>query len=586
MDSTTPQTQQGQVFRFDQGGALLRKVMENAAVGMVLVGADRRLLDANTAFAEMLGYTNENALRLGVDDIVHSDNEELLLYLNRLIAGEVDEYRGEGRLRGREGHAIWVLASASLLRSEKTGRPLYVILQTTNIDRQKRAEAALLYSESRWNSALEAAKQGVWEHDSRRSGEMYYSPMWRKMRGFSPYEYINGAQDAWLERVHPDDRERIRQTVSRQEHGDDGFDTLEYRERHKDGHYIWILSRGRPVEWDADGKVVRTIGTDTDITRLKDIEAALAEEKERLRVTLESIADGVISTDAKGRIIFMNPIAEAMTGWIEREAVGKLLRDVFHTIDPETGEPSTDPLAESLSTGRLYYRDEEVALVGRSGERRDIRSSAAPVRTPEGRTIGAVLVFQDVTESRALQKELAHSASHDALTGLPNRTAFERALGAALESARHTDRQHALCYIDLDRFKPVNDGAGHAAGDALLRQVAETIRRLCRAADVAARVGGDEFAILLMDCALADARLVAEKIVDGIALISFHWTGTTYHIGASIGIAPVTREADSVHAVTAEADAACYAAKRAGRGRVVVYSRALGDHPRTDASAA
>jgi diguanylate cyclase (GGDEF)-like protein len=255
--------------------------------------------------------------------------------------------------------------------------------------------------------------------------------------------------------------------------------------------------------------------------------------------------------------------------------VGKSLADVFHTVDHATAEPSIDPVTESLSSGRLYYLDEEVVLVGRRGERRDIRSSAAPVRTPEGKTMGAVLVFQDITQSRALQKQLAHSASHDALTGLPNRVAFDRALGVAVASAHDEGRTHALCYIDLDRFKPVNDSAGHAAGDALLRQVSDTIRRCCRAHDFAARLGGDEFAILLMDCDLSNARAVAGKIVDAVADIGFAWNGTTYHIGASVGVAPIGRDTSSALGVTGEADAACYAAKRAGRGQVMVYSDKL-----------
>jgi diguanylate cyclase len=574
MDSSTPEAQQGQVFRFDQSGALLRKVMENAAVGMVLIGADHRLLYANNAFAEMIGTTTEEALMRDFGDVVvGGDRDGLLLYLDRLLRGEVDEYRGEGQLKGKGGHPVWVLASASLLRSDRTDRPLYVILQTTSIDRQKRAEAALLYTESRWNSALEAAKQGVWEHDTRNQG-MYYSPMWRKLRGFSPYEYVNSDQEAWLERVHPDDRDRISAIVGKQEQGDDGFDTMEYRERHKDGHYIWILSRGRPVEWDVDGNAVRTIGTDTDITPLKEAEQALAEEKERLRVTLQAIGDGVISTDAEGRVSFMNPIAEELTGWTSAEAVGKLVSDVFHTVDQRAGAPAIDPVAETLSSGRLYYLDEEVVLVGRSGRRRDVRSSAAPVRTPEGKTIGAVLVFQDITQSRALQKQLAHSASHDSLTGLPNRVAFDRALAGAVASAE-LGHIHALCYIDLDRFKPVNDSAGHAAGDALLRQVSDAIRRCTRAHDFAARIGGDEFAILLMDCALPNAQTVASKVVACISGIEFHWNGVVHRIGASVGISMITEQSNSDLGVVGEADAACYAAKRAGRGRVVVYSNAL-----------
>lgn len=583
MDSRTRPAHQAEVFRFDQGGALLRKVMENAAVGMVLVGIDRRVLYANAASAEMLGYAADEPLGMEIGEIVHSERDGFFLHLDRLTRGEIDEYRGEGQMRAKDGRAIWVLASASVLRSDKTGQPLYVILQTTNIERQKAAEAALLYTESRWNSALEAAMQGVWEYNAQ-TGTVYYSPMWRKMRGFSPDERVDSSRESWLARLHPEDRERIRATVERQEHGEDGFDTLEYRERHQDGHYLWILSRGRPIEWDADGKPIRTIGTDTDITRLKTVEEALAEEKERLRVTLESIGDGVISTDAERRIAFMNPIAEEMTGWSSEEAVGKLVTEVFRTIDPATGTPSVDPVAESLGSGRLYYLDEEVIFIGRNGRRRDIRSSSAPVRTPEGKIIGAVLAFQDVTQSRTLQKQLAHSASHDALTGLPNRVAFDRALAAAVAGAREHNEAHALCYIDLDRFKPVNDTAGHAAGDALLRQVSDVIRSCCRADDVAARVGGDEFAILLIDCSLAGAEAVAAKVVRRVAAIEFYWNGMVHRIGASIGISKITADPGSDLGVVGEADAACYAAKRGGRGRALVYSSALAPERPVDAA--
>ena len=571
MESVSPKQPAAQIFRFDQGGALLRKVMENAAVGMVLVGVDERLLYVNTAFGEMLGYTPDEGLRLTLDDIVHDADFECGLHLRRLINGEADDYRSECQFRHKDGGALWALVAASVLRSERTDRPLYVILQLTNIDRQKRAEAALVYSESRWNSALEAAGQGVWDYDAR-TREVYYSPMWRKMRGFNPGEHIDSRQESWLARVHPDDRERIRELVGKQDSGVDGYDTLEYRERHRDGHYIWILSRGRPVEWDETGKPLRSIGTDTDITLLKTVQRELAGEKERLRVTLESIGDGVISTDAKSRITFMNPTAERMTGRTEVEAIGQLLTDVFEIRDHATGKPADDPVAQCIKKAATHQMDAETMLLDRFGAIRDVRCSAAPVRTPEGKTLGAVLVFQDVTQSRALQKELAHSASHDALTGLPNRSAFERALLAAVDTADTERRQHALCFIDLDRFKPVNDKAGHAAGDELLRQVGEAIRRGCRANDFAARIGGDEFAVLLADCPAAHAKAVAQKLADQIATIEFSWNGRKYAIGASIGITAITAAGASSLGFTGEADAACYAAKAAGRGRVVLFS--------------
>jgi diguanylate cyclase (GGDEF)-like protein len=226
---------------------------------------------------------------------------------------------------------------------------------------------------------------------------------------------------------------------------------------------------------------------------------------------------------------------------------------------------------QCLATGRPFYLDAEVVLISRKGERRDIRSSAAPVRTPDGRVIGAVLVFQDVTHSRALQKRLAHSANHDPLTGLPNRSALDRALAAAVDKAAEGQRKHALCFIDLDRFKPVNDNAGHAAGDALLRLVGETIRHTCRSNDLAARIGGDEFALLLIDCPMESAMAVAKKVVAAIAALRFSWNGTSYRIGASIGVTPIAGAEPSLGFI-GEADAACYAAKAAGRGRAVAYA--------------
>ena len=572
MGRSQDQPREADVFHFDQSDALLRKVMENAAAGMALVGLDRRLIYANGAFAEMLGYEPRGCLGRTVEDIVHVACDAAFgLNVGRLLAGEVESYRTECRLRHKDGEAVWVLASASSLRSDQTGRPIYAILQVMNIDRQKKAEAALAYTESRWNNALEAAGQGVWDHDVR-TDTVFYSDGWRRMRGIPAGEYVDSAQAEWLKRVHPDDVPRILANVGKQDRGEDGFDTLEYRERHRDGHWIWILSRGRPIEWDENGNSLRTLGTDTDITRQKTIEAELAADKELLRVTLESIGDGVISTDAAGRIVFMNPVAERMTGWPSEQAMGRPVTEVLTVMNEETGVPVPDAVAECIATAEVTYLEDNAVLVARDGVRRDIRASAAPLKTPSGETIGSVLAFQDITNSRSLQRQLAHSATHDALTGLPNRVAFEQALEAVAAEAAREHRSHALCFIDLDRFKPVNDTAGHAAGDSLLRHVAEVIRGNCRRQDFAARIGGDEFAVLLADCPPSAARRVAQKIVDAIAAIRFEWEGGTYAIGASIGITMIDQRDCGPVELMSEADAACYVAKAKGRGQVAVFT--------------
>ncbi len=562
------QAEQGDtnVFRFDQSGALLRKVMESAAVGMALVGVDRRTIWVNRAYEAMLGFAPGERLGRPADEAIFAeDRTTVMLRLDRVLHGEHEEMSIECRMNHADGYPVWALITASLLRSDTTGKPVYVIVQIIDIDRQKQAEAALADTESRWNYALESAGQGVWDHDIRKD-DMFYSRMWRKMRGIPEGDYVDPAQDKWLARVHPDDVPGILANVKRQDAGEEGYDTLEYRERHRDGHWMWILSRGKPVEWDKDGNPVRTVGTDTDITRLKTAEAQLAEEKERFRVTLESIGEGVIAADAGARVTYMNPAAETLTGWSEADALGRPLQEVFVSKLDATGELAPDVTGTCLASGAMVEIVDDVVLVARDGTGRGVSGTASPVRREDGHTMGAVLVFKDATDHQEEQRRLAHSANHDGLTGLPNRAAFSRVLSEACQQVATGPRVHSLCFIDLDRFKAVNDTAGHAAGDALLQKVARTIRACCRAEDFAARMGGDEFVVLVADCAPADARRVAQKIVDGIGAIAFEWNGVSYSIGASVGIAPVLPEAE--RDVLAMADAACYAAKAAGRGRV------------------
>jgi len=395
--------------------------------------------------------------------------------------------------------------------------------------------------------------------------------MWRIMRGIPPEEEVDGDQQKWLERVHPDDRAHVLANVDKQDMGDSDFDALEYRERKRDGSYVWILSRGRPVEWDEEGNPVRTIGTYTDITHLKEMEQELAAEKERLRVTLESMADGMISTDLRGCVVFLNPAAEQLIGLSAADAVGRPINSIFRLRSEQGGNALPCPVENCLLSGVQVRCDDDSVLWAHDGSQRDIRCTASPVLGEGGTLTGAVLVFQDVTQSRALQRQLAHSAAHDDLTGLPNRAAFERTLSDTIATARTGQRSHCLIYLDLDQFKPVNDTAGHAAGDELLRQVAQTIKGICRSHDMAARIGGDEFAIILEDCPLTNSRQVAEKIVRGIGALVFSWAGRDYRIGASAGVTAITREPASPLGFMGEADAACYAAKARGRGCVVAF---------------
>jgi diguanylate cyclase (GGDEF)-like protein/PAS domain S-box-containing protein len=569
-----PKTLNVEHFQFRQSEALLRTVLENAAVGMALIGTDGRLIYTNRAYAEMLGRDRDECIGLGAADLVHPDYlADADDQLARLARGETEGYQTERRYKRKDGGFVWALTSASMLRDERNGKPLYVIIQATDIGAQKRAEIKLATSESRWNRSLEAAGQGVWDHDNTRR-TMFLSPMWYAMRGLVPQaDPASNATEDWLARVHPEDRERVRHLVTTG--GEAERVSFEYRERHSDGHYMWILSRGAAVERDASGVPIRFVGTDTDITAIKAIASALDEEREKLRVTLQAIGDGVISTDADARVTFLNPVAEQITGWTSTEAIGRKIDDVFVAVEETSGASLASPVTQALERQELAYLGSDAVLVSRSGERRAVRDSAAPVRSSDGELIGAVLVFQDVTNARAVQKELAHTAMHDALTGLPNRRAFERVLTVATDSARAENRDHAVCFIDLDRFKLVNDSAGHSAGDVVLQQIAHAIRRACRNQDLLARIGGDEFALLLSDCSPAGAMRAAQEVIDTVAGVRFTSNGVTHDIGASVGVAIVTASSPHLMELMRQADAACYAAKAAGRNRVVMYDPAI-----------
>jgi diguanylate cyclase (GGDEF)-like protein/PAS domain S-box-containing protein len=423
-----------------------------------------------------------------------------------------------------------------------------------------------------WELALEGAGQGVWDIDLA-NGSAYYSPVWYQMRGFEDGGDIDAELGSWFDRLHPDERDFIIERTRLQNSGELPYNAFEYRERSRHGGWIWILSRGRPVAWNSDGSVARIVGTDTDITKLKLIEQQLAEEKERLHVTLQSIADGMISTGPDGHVTFVNAAAEQMTGWSLSEAMGQPVHNILRLGRENDPLPLDCPVQQCLNSAQAVTLDDDVLLVTRSNNGLEVRLTVSPVLGLYSLVLGAVVVFQDVTQSRALKRQLTHSATHDELTGLPNRVAFNQAIEAAGETARRQGREHALCFIDLDHFKAVNDGAGHSAGDEVLVRVAEIIRRACRANDFAGRIGGDEFILLLSDCPVQNAETVCQKIVDQVASEIMTFGGKTFQIGASVGITSITNRQPSATELTTEADAACYVAKAEGRGRVAVFPR-------------
>jgi diguanylate cyclase (GGDEF)-like protein/PAS domain S-box-containing protein len=295
---------------------------------------------------------------------------------------------------------------------------------------------------------------------------------------------------------------------------------------------------------------------------------ALYREKERAEVTLQSIGDGVIATDIDGRVQYLNPVAEDLTGVRNSAVFGRQISQVLTLLEEKSGEPLQGTLQALLGA---FQTEENYLLVNGDGHGVPVDYTASPLRNRGGTTIGAVLVLRDVSRERELASELSYQAAHDPLTGLPNRREFEARLDAALGSAHGEELQHALCYLDLDQFKLVNDTSGHAAGDQLLKQLTSLLTAQMREQDVLARLGGDEFGVLLQTCSVQMAMQTAERLRKVVEDFRFYWQDKVFDVGASIGVVPITRESHDLIDVLSAADIACYAAKDRGRNCVHLY---------------
>jgi diguanylate cyclase len=486
------------------------------------------------------------------------------------LSGQTPTTEGTFRMRHKDGHWVWILDRGCVIERAPDGQPLRMIGTHTDITAQKNAEDKLRVLSQRIRMATQGGGVGLWEWDVR-TNAVWWDTL--TLRLFDvPASQADDVGRVWEQRVHPDDMAPVRRQLHAIIAGQGGPETgagWDYRIVLRNGALRHIRARAQ-LEQQADG-TAKLVGANWDITEQKRLEEALYEEKERLRVTLHSMGDAVICTDAQGRITYLNPIAETMTGWTAIQACGQAATDVFRVVDDENSRPLANPITECLRTQRPYYLQERASLICRDGHRLAISDSAAPILSPTGALTGAVLLFQDVTKARAVQRDLTHAALHDALTGLANRLAFERALNDAVAEAGDSHRQHALCFIDLDRFKIVNDTAGHAAGDALLREIAANLRTTIRGHDLIARLGGDEFAVLLRDCTLDDAERIGNKLIQAVKGLRFTWHGRAYDVGASVGITSIEDASVSASEIMIRADLACYASKSGGRGIVSLY---------------
>jgi diguanylate cyclase (GGDEF)-like protein/PAS domain S-box-containing protein len=333
---------------------------------------------------------------------------------------------------------------------------------------------------------------------------------------------------------------------------------------------LWVEAQSSIIEYRGN-QAILTIAR--DVSYRKSLEVSLSRSKRQAQYTLESISEGVITTDNQGRIDYMNRAAESMTGANRDNAAGHKLGELFSLIDEADRRPLGDPVERCLSMRRRVNMGRRALLVSGDGEHEhSVEITASPVRGPGNSISGTVVVFHDVSEIRGLTRQMSYQATHDALTGLINRREFERRLQEALDSAHAEEGVHIVFYMDLDRFKAVNDSCGHLAGDNMLREVAALIKDQVRDSDFVGRLGGDEFGTLLIGCPLDKARQIATDICNAVADYRFVWQDKIFNIGISIGLVEITHASAALQDIMSAADSACYVAKQRGRGQVHVYS--------------
>ncbi len=309
-------------------------------------------------------------------------------------------------------------------------------------------------------------------------------------------------------------------------------------------------------------------------TALRDVNEVLRQQRDLARITLDSIGDGVITTDAKGQIQSLNPIAEQLTGWQEEEVKGQPITQVFQVVEENSLTPLENLVETVLRTRQSVSSwGEDRLLVARDGRHFAIEESASPIQADDAQIAGVVLVFRDVSQSRQMAKELAWQASYDMLTQLVNRREFERRLAEAITGAQTGGQNHCLCFIDLDRFKIVNDICGHSAGDELLRQIGQLLSSNVHSTDTVARLGGDEFAILFYNRSLDYVRETTNLLYRIFEGFRFIHQENLFNIGFSLGLVEITSTTTNVTDALSAADAACYAAKKRGGSRFHVYRK-------------
>ncbi|MFK8031807.1 MAG: EAL domain-containing protein [Gammaproteobacteria bacterium] len=426
--------------------------------------------------------------------------------------------------------------------------------------------------ENLFRGLAESVQESIVVH---RGDIIYANPKTANLRGVRQRDL---SATSVLDLVHPSHRQQAKQLFDQRLAGKDVPERYEMKMLNRDGSGFWVEVSDVVIEYQDEPAILSAM---FDITHRREAEQQVQAAKDRAQVTLASITDGVLTTDIDGLIDYANDAAVTMIGRPRRELVGRTLTGCVNLVDETDRKPFADPVETALREERDVSLGRKAMMLSADGSERFVEVTVNPMSlgqdqdptaTHVSAQVGCVVVLHDVTELRGLAQQMSYQASHDALTGLTNRREFERRVGELVDASHDENVAHVICYLDLDRFKAVNDTSGHAAGDNMLRQLANLIREKVRDSDMVARLGGDEFGMLLVGCPLDKARQIADDVCSAVRDFRFFWRDQVFNVGVSIGLVEISHESGSTEDVIAAADSACYVAKQQGRSQVHVYS--------------
>ena len=446
--------------------------------------------------------------------------------------------------------------------SNVEGKQAIVLAKAQIITEHKKMELALKDSEEYFRGLFDYAAIPTSIADS--DGQFTkVNRAYCELTGYSETELLS--MD-FLSITHADDRDneltKFRQTTA----GKNDAYTMEKRYTHKSGEIIWVLLTATTIS-NVEGKQAIFLAQTQNITKRKQAEQALQRSEERYRALYDDNPTMIFTVDQKGIVLSVNQYGADQLGFTVDQLVGNPVVNIFYKDDVQT---AWENLHQCFVEPDVVHHW-ELRKVHEDGTIHWVQETARVITDIKGES-NALIVCEDITEKRQLTEQLSFQASHDALTGLVNRREFEHRLQRVLDTTRDELTEHALCYLDLDQFKVINDTCGHVAGDELLHQLGSLLQKEARNRDTLARLGGDEFGVLMEHCSLKQAKRVATKLRKTIEAYRFAWEDRSFAIGVSIGLVPITASSKNTIEILKHVDAACYAAKDAGRNRIHIYS--------------